>query len=267
MSRLRTPGDGEEKGYENPLISDDTGQSVDSSAADESELEEGERNPKKDKQGAIGALEEGLVKGGMSSLTGPAGTGANVVSSLFNRKKKTFAGIAVGLVIGVSGVMGFGIIQGPLQLMHLAQILQNPFSDQEEASENRLGGLLRFARTNDIGETRVSLLGSKSAKKTFARLEKEAGIKIIEKTAGGRPSIVEVDTSKYAPGATTKEAALAYADQHGIPRSQVQVDALFANREGGRFRVGEAGQALPDGAARSIFREGIGKLYGKLAGP
>ena len=109
MSRLRTPGEEEEKGNENPLISDDSDKSIlsnptftdhdpsdealqkhnESRAAGGSELDENERNPKKNKQGAVGALEEGLVKGGISSLAGPVGSGTNVVSSLFSRRKKT----------------------------------------------------------------------------------------------------------------------------------------------------------------------------------
>lgn len=258
---LRKPGEEEQKGHENPIIPGGQGPLTGK------ELDDVEKHPREAKQGAIGALEEGLVKGGLSSLGGPVSGGFSVINSLFSKRKKTFTGLVVGLVIGFSGILGFGIIQGPMQLMHLAQILQIPFSDQEQASENRLSKLLRFTRSGDFGDTRVSMLGNRSAKKTFARLEKEAGIKIVEKTGAGRPSVVEIDTSKYAPGATTQEAAISYAKTHGIPTDQIRMDTTVSDQRGGTFRVGESGRALSDSASRSIFREGIGKLYGKLAGP
>ncbi|MBW3569343.1 M15 family metallopeptidase [Candidatus Parcubacteria bacterium] len=108
----------------------------------------------------------------------------------FTKKKGAAAGIAILLVSGI--IFLFSIAQGPLQLIHLSEILRRPFAGQEDAEGKRVRGFFRYARTGEFGETRVSIFGSRSVKKSLAEL-KAKGIEFPDRTPLGRFKTVTID--------------------------------------------------------------------------
>lgn len=110
------------------------------------------------------------------------------------RRRKVIAGGGIaGTIIGL--FFGFSVIQGPLQLVHLSQILGKNFSGNEQTSSIRFKGLWRYARTGDIGETRLNKLGSTVYRKALLQLE-DVGIK-FERNSFGVPKSMTIDPSKY----------------------------------------------------------------------
>lgn len=172
----------------------------------------------------------------------------------FTRKKT-----ATGLVIGAIGLGGFGFfsfIQGPLQLVHLSQILQKPFGQQEKDSESRLKGLLRFARSGDFGETRVGYFGSRSAIKTEDKLKK-MGVTFVDKDPGGFPREVRIDLVDYERETGKKFNAEKYATDAKLPLNQVNVDTA------GKYVTvrDPSGKVLKASVFRSATKPLVGTLF------
>jgi len=111
-----------------------------------------------------------------------------------NRKKGVIGGLVSGLIALIIVVMG--ISSGPLQLIHLSEILQKNFRGSEDASQKRTNGLFRYARSGGVGETRVSWLGSKTFAKTINQLS-DIGI-TFERDGLDRIKSMSIDTEKLA---------------------------------------------------------------------
>ncbi|MEX2014902.1 MAG: basic secretory protein-like protein [Candidatus Saccharimonadales bacterium] len=187
---LRISGGSGRKGHENDLIPKD------SSASSAGEIKGAEKNPGQDKKGAADALEEGLVKGGMHALSGPSGGALGVMRFFLsnNKRKMTASGFVVTVIVGL--LFFFSVGQGPLQLVHLSQILQKLTFGQEKASSLRFKGFIRYFRTGDIGETRLGHFASKSVRKAMNQLS-EIGIDFERNTISGAPNKMTVDTNKH----------------------------------------------------------------------
>ncbi|HET7529280.1 MAG TPA: hypothetical protein VFJ84_03595 [Candidatus Saccharimonadales bacterium] len=113
--------------------------------------------------------------------------------SFYSTKPRKFAlggGIAT---LAIASIISFFAV-GPLQVIHASQILQHPFSKQDNDSSNRISKLFRLARNKDIGETRVGTLGSKYFGRTIGQLE-DAGVN-IERGPTGSPTKITYDTEK-----------------------------------------------------------------------
>ena len=154
------------------------GQPRDASAADSPEqIKDKESNPASGATSALG--KEGMINKGLNTadkLPAPpqvkaAMAAVNLVKRLFDTKKKK-AGGGIAALLATVLIFAFTIGQGPLQLVHLSQLLQKNFFGTEKSTNLRMKGLFRFHRTGDIGETRVTKLGSEVFKKTVAKLEK-----------------------------------------------------------------------------------------------
>ena len=109
-----------------------------------------------------------------------------------NRRRTIAGGGLIGTIIGL--IFGFSVIQGPLQLVHLSQILQRSFSRNESTVQIRNKGLLRWARSGNVEETRLSKLGSIVYNRTLSQLE-EQGI-TFEKNSRGVADTMKIDTTK-----------------------------------------------------------------------
>lgn len=100
-------------------------------------------------------------------------------------------GTIIGAVLAIAG-----IASGPLQLVHLSQILSKNFAGSDHASSLRIRGLYRYAKTGDVGETRV-VIGSKTFAKTTAQL-KDIGIEFRRNAISGNPDSMTIDSGKFA---------------------------------------------------------------------
>lgn len=158
------------------------------------------------------------------------------------RKRRLIFGSS-GLALVVAGVFGFSILQGPLQLIHLSQVLQRNNFGSEQTSAIRTNGLYRFYRTGDIGQTRVGLLGSKVFSKVDIQL-KEVGIE-YERTATGAPRTKIIDPSKHPASKDLPRArqGAALAKFYGAQEGDFQL-------RNGRFRIDMSRMKI--GAVRSL---------------
>jgi hypothetical protein len=159
---------------------------------------------------------------------------------IFKGKKKRLA-IAGGAATILSGTL-FGLftfLHGPLQLVHLSQILGKFAGSNDTAIHIRTNGFMRAtraARTGDIAETRVGILGSKR----FADIEKQlkdVGIEYERDVARtGRPTKMVIDTSKNPDfqkgGLAQRQAAIA-------KHFNVDIDkvAQISGLNGGKFAI------------------------------
>lgn len=107
--------------------------------------------------------------------------------------KKGRAGLGIGGVIGMVVFLA-SVTQGPLQLIHLSQLLLKPEFGNEKNSSIHFTQMMRYAKTGDFGETRVGYLRSKLKDKYLEQM-KDAGFDIKESTTFGRPSTLTIDSS------------------------------------------------------------------------
>ncbi len=164
----------------------------------------------------------GLWNGPTSNNTGDANSKKK--KRLQITRKKAATGGAILVLFGAAGFGGMSIMQGPMQLVHLSQILQTNMFGSEESSSKRLQGLWRFARSGSYGETRVGKLSSVVFQKTDARL-KGIGVDIVR---GGidQPARVNFDLSKLEKqypelkGMTDSQAKVWMAEKIGVDASE-----------------------------------------------
>jgi hypothetical protein len=177
-------------------------------------------------EAGIGSIANQLGKG----YTGGAGSKVNAVKNLLWKDKKRrnttiVGGVAGALIALVFTVMG--ITSGPLQSIELAQMLMKNFGGSEHDSSLRVSSLFRYARSNDVGETRVGKLGSLTFAKTTAQL-KDLGIEFQRNPYTGNPKSMTVDTEKLAER---------YPEMKGMSRAETQsfLESKFSV-EPGEFR-------------------------------
>lgn len=233
-----------------------------SGAASRDELESQEENASADNraQGKVPAAEAAsFVKPG-TSFGKKAKSKVPFVGRFKNKaKQKTAAVLITGLLAG-GGIVGFQILQGPLQLMHLSQILQRPLAGQERDTETRMHALFRFAKTGELGHTRLTYLGSRSVEKTNARL-KDIGVTVKEKTGAGRPMVYEIDSRKYAPGTSAETTAKAFLRANpGIPSDHVVIPE--PRDRGGIIQIRDPkGGPIDDKIVKRVDKGVIGELF------
>ncbi|HET9173923.1 MAG TPA: hypothetical protein VFN56_01435, partial [Candidatus Saccharimonadales bacterium] len=134
----------------------------------------------------------------------------------------TVGGGVAGGLIGI--VMAFaGFASGPLQLIHLGELLGHNFSKSQSDSEDRTSHLLRYAKAyknKDFRFTRVGLIGARTMNKAVQAFE-DAGIKFDGQDALGRPTQVTIDREKLGSshpetqGMTDEELKSWLNDQFG----------------------------------------------------
>lgn len=242
---LRVADEEEQKNYQNPLIDDGLEKSYNSPSADRpdpvstddleniptlghepltpKQIKNAEETGRQLNLGRVGKDEKELadLSGGFNKggITGGGDDSKDKKSFFVRNRRKTIGGVAGGGVIGILLAV-FGVLQGPAELVHLSQILQKPTFGEQDASKDRLRGIIRYARTGNYGETRVGYLGSKLANRTISQL-KSIGIE-FENDGLGRPKSVSFDTtSEKSPyqGLSDEEVKSKIAEQHGISDS------------------------------------------------
>jgi hypothetical protein len=112
---------------------------------------------------------------------------------LGTRRRKILLG--GGVVSSGIALLIFLIGSGPLEFVHLSQVLQRNFFGTSNTIQIRNKGLLRFARTGNVEETRLGMLGSKVYNRTLSQM-KEQGMEFTDKNTRGVPRKLKIDTSK-----------------------------------------------------------------------
>jgi hypothetical protein len=150
---------------------------------------------------AVGAAGLGAAEalGNGFNPVGELGMAAKLGKALLGsrrRKQATAGGGVIGVVVGGT-FFAFTIASGPLQLIHLGEILAKNFTHTQHSTELRSRGLFRFARSGDIGQTRVGILGARSYAKTVAQLEQK-GITFNKGSISGSITDVTLDPEKLS---------------------------------------------------------------------
>lgn len=91
---------------------------------------------------------------------------------LFTRRRAVGGGVAGLIIAALFG--GFTFLSGPLQFIHIAQLLQKfHFANQEDVSDDRMLKIARFIRYPDKRERlRLNILGNRYADRIERRLNK-----------------------------------------------------------------------------------------------
>jgi len=188
------------------------GTAVAEGASPEASAVNGLYNPAKDIGGVAGKLAD-------IGNASPAGRFSKLLTRSLTKKNSTIGGI-VGLLIGGGFLFG-SLSLGPPELIHYAQTLGKPAEHQQTASTSEVGKLIRWAKTKDIGETRLGFLGSKLNKKIVADFA-DRGITVTPdpKTGQFQKFTIETENSKYA-GMNPDEAKAAIAADNGIDPARI----------------------------------------------
>lgn len=158
LRKVTGVGKDEENGYDNNARS---GAAEDIANREKGAVDKGDSKT----SGASGLAAAEALGGGLSALNPALGAikGGKILSVFWGNKKRkrnTIGGGIAGAIVAI--VMFFmGIASGPFQLIHLAQILGKAFTHSEDATSRRTSGLFRYAKTGELGHTRVGYLGSK----------------------------------------------------------------------------------------------------------
>jgi hypothetical protein len=147
-------------------------------------------------RGGVDSAESGVGDQLGKGYTGGVGAGGQMgkVMAILARNRKKTAGGIMGAAIMAMFLMLFMTAQGPLELVHLGEILQKNWEGQADTSSVRLRGMIRFAKTGEVGETRVNVFVSKRVQKILGELEKN-GIEFPDRTALGGLKTMSIDPS------------------------------------------------------------------------
>jgi hypothetical protein len=185
------------------------------------------------------------------------GVGRFSLRGYMNRRRAIYGGGMIGTLIAL--IMALTFSSGPLQFIHIAQLEQRfHFSHQQNASNDRMGRLYRFARTGNVGETRLGWLGSKMHAAMLADLEK-IGLKPHYSSVGGVFDSFEIDRSNpdspfkdmsneelkaamAARGVDPNAIEFGAAEgKKGLPTAKISVSKYKGRRAGLKFLSSEAG--------------------------
>lgn len=180
----------------------------------------------------------------LGGATGIKGLGTKL-SAFFDkpgRKKKAVigGGLTAGGITAVIGISSF--LSGPMQLVHLSQVLQNNFAGQEESTSSRTGKLFKYWRNGgDVGHTRLGKLGyeSKLFKKTMTQLS-DIGVEFQSNTNSNLKSAT-YDTEKLQKkypelkGMTQEQQRNFLSKKLGIPKESLV--KIGSGVDGHRFAI------------------------------
>lgn len=155
-------------------------------------------------------------------------------------KKKTIGGSIAGFIAAmIIFILGLG--QGPLQLIHLSQILRLPSASFEKDNSIRATAMVRYWTTGDIGETRLTFVGSQTASKALSKLEAN-GVKFLDKNARGFARGAQFDAGKFnrISGQTVPEQQRSLARLLEIDPQDIRTAGVYdgpSGRPAGVFEV------------------------------
>lgn len=140
-----------------------------------------------------------------------------------NARRRLTIGVIASL-LGLGGIGGFSVLQGPLKAMHLAETLGLPGRSQNDLNSRRMYGIYRYARTGEIGETRISKIQSIIHKNVSADFEKQ-GITLNNEGSRGRLASVTIEPSinEQLKDLSVDERRKVVASTFGVDESDVKV--------------------------------------------
>lgn len=190
---------------------------------------------------------------GWKSNVGIGGLGMGKQKWLYRHRKKVFGGGIAGTVAGL--VMFISMISGPLQFAHLGQILSRGLSGDEHTSHLRLTRLYRFAKTGQIGETRLGGVGSRYFGKSIDQL-RAAGIEFQTDGRGYMKSATFDTTALEEKFPEMKGMSL--GDKKAFLGEKFGLDPASFNRVNGKLAINTRDFGV--GATRALAKNSISVL-------
>lgn len=180
-----------------------------------------------------------------------------------SRRKGVTGGI-IGLLLGGGVFLGGGIATGPLQVIHLGEVLHHAFSKSESDSANRTRHMLGYARaakSGNIGETRIGVLGSKVFGKTINQLH-EIGID-IETGRAGQPTKTAINTDKLKENYPELDG-MHDSEKKAFLADKLGVDVGVVKGSGASFSIDQSDMNIR--SSRLLSNNSVGLLDdGKIA--
>lgn len=184
----------------------------------------------------------------------------NRARSFFRRHRRSIVTGAGGLGFGGGALVLFSVLSGPFQAINYGNILGKPQMPQHNAVAGRLTKEIRWAKTGNVGETRLTSLGSFINKRVQADFAKQ-GIAVQNDRLTGQMKTVTIDLSKSAKygSMSPEEAAKAFAADNNIPEKNVRkIGGL------GKGKIAASVSGLSDTNKRALLR---GFVQEKNLGP
>lgn len=150
-----------------------------------------------------------------------SGGGKTKVRGRFSRRQKTIGGGIIGLLVG-GGIGVFSILQGPLQLVHLSQILGKGMLPSVNSSNKRIPHLYKYMGIRNAAEAKLSLVGRQVYRSTVSRLAAR-GIHVTSTATGFAKYTVDIPKAypQFAELTGTNQR-LALAREIGIDPAKIQ---------------------------------------------
>ncbi len=259
---------GEEAAKAHKVYDDDSGKAAKS--LDRGQVASAEQNPESqdtDEGASVGQTNQGLYRPNKAPIHKQIGV-----------KRWRVWAFAIGLIIG-SATSFFSILKGPLELLQLGSILGRFTHHSDSVVAQRTKNLFRYsraARSGDIGETRVGIVGSKifhlQEQKlgeigiTFDRTDPRTG-KII---GTGTPRGIEIDPSKHPElkDLSLEEARSAAAEkwrgEWSIKGDKIRLDMTESSIHEVRLFTNTAIEELGDGKILTWMSKRIFAKYFRL---
>lgn len=182
----------------------------------------------------------------------------------FFKSKKAIIGI-VTITFALSGALFINLTAGAFELIHLANILNITSQPTESMMRTRSGSMLRNARaidTGDIGESRVSRIGSRIYGNVISQLS-DIGIEFTDRSVRtGRPANMTIDPSRHpqfrnlSPG----QQQAAVTRHFGIDSSRITTSTVTGADGVSRSVFNADLRGYSAGAVRSLADTSLGSL-------
>lgn len=207
----------------------------------------------------------------ITDVVGKGYTSAGTVGiARFVTKRSTVSAGVIGLLIG-GALMFFSLASGPLQFIHIAQLLQRfHFQSIEDNGDSRTLSLYKYAKgasQGNIENTRLGIVGKKIAERVDTNLTEIGVEKNFSKGFSAQYQGVTIDQEKFASnaknaeelkGLSRDEFKVKFEEKFGVRLSDApdgsliattdDIGGFFSNRRFNQSLIESAGFAKIDGA-------------------
>jgi hypothetical protein len=152
-----------------------------------------------------------------------AGRAINLLWGNSKRRRNTITGSIIGLLVG-GGIFGMTIVSGPLEFIHIAQLLEKfHFSKQEDAENNRLEKIVRYLKDPEKPErTRMGLVGNALADKLEAKMHDATGLSSDYENGSFKGYVADPEHENFK-GKSPDEMKAIMAEELGVDASSIDI--------------------------------------------
>jgi len=156
------------------------------------------------------------------------------------RKRASTGGVIISLLFG-GGLIGLSSVSGAAELVQVSHVLQTDMKSVTKISSSRNNNLLRYSDANDVGETRLGVLGTKYFRSTLTDLQ-DSGITFdnnsLSNLNGATIDMDQLET-KYPElkDSTTLEKREWLQNKFSNSGTDLPIDKFNAQEVGGKLKI------------------------------